>query len=1045
MNLYKISVIVPVYNKEEYVEESLNSLVNQSIFDDIEVILIDDGSTDNSLQLIEKFSKDYENIKVFNKENEGLTFTRNYGIDLAKGEYIHFMDADDYIPSDVYEKLYNFARKYDHDVVSGNFLRFNSEKVWRESISRFITGKITKTIESTTLNQCSVLTWDSVVWNKLYKTSFLRKNNIKFPYERITFEDNIFSIEAYILAKSIGFLNEDVYYWREDENKLSLSTSDDKVTFKDKIKIMGLVNDCMREYDCSKEIIEIKYLKWLKGDLKNLVLSIPTLDTKYPEKYIEKVKEILNLGPGTLLNDLTNYYKLLYKIILDGNLEDLIEFRKNSNSDRLLKKYNINNKISVIVPVYNGEKYIRECLDSIVNQTLGIENIEVIIVDDSSIDNSVDIINEYVSKYPSFKLIKQQTNQGSGPARNLGLKYVTNDFVTYLDCDDKISLNAYEKALEIFESDNDVDLVMYKWEEFDDRGLLNYNDIAKNTLKRHKIVTNINDYPELIFATYVYIKVYSKRLFKYLEFPPRSYQDNIVSARVMINSDKIYITEDVCCYYRQRPDSTSKEISTRNYLNLLIASKQVIDLRDESSSKYYDILSFLALKLTYWAIAYICNRPDFSLFEGCIIYDELKKYPKYFSKDVVKKYEANFPSYLPCNEQSFWDVENLNFNEYLIKNRYEKNISNLKKQVSNLSNENAKLLSKHKKLTKNNKKLKNSVAKEKKLNKDILKSRSWKLTAPIRRLRNKCKTNSISSIFKIDSKKRTIAIKTPNAKSEHHWGDYYMALALKKSFEKKGLNVIIHEKEDWYKKDEVDIVLVLRGLYKYEVNKNHINIMWNISHPELVDKQEYEQYDAVFISSKMYTKKIKKETNTLVYPLLQCSDPEIFYPHETNECRHDILFVGIGRENREIIRDILKTDYPVSVYGKHWNEKIDKKYVCGEFIPNEDLHKYYSSCKILLNDHWKDMKEWDFPSNRLFDALLCETLVISDKIPSASTVFKDCIVTYEGVDDLKKKVGYYLENPSEREKLAKKGKEIVLKNHTFDNRVDFIMNVLDKL
>ena len=93
----------------------------------------------------------------------------------------------------------------------------------------------------------------------------------------------------------------------------------------------------------------------------------------------------------------------------------------------------------------------------------------------------------------------------------------------------------------------------------------------------------------------------------------------------------------------------------------------------------------------------------------------------------------------------------------------------------------------------------------------------------------------------------------------------------------------------------------------------------------------------------------------------------------------------------------------------------------------------------------KDMREWDFPSNRLFDALLCETLVISDKIPSASTVFNDCIVTYDGVDDLEEKVNYYLNNPSEREKLAKNGREIVLKNHTFDNRVDFIINVLGEL
>lgn len=351
---------------------------------------------------------------------------------------------------------------------------------------------------------------------------------------------------------------------------------------------------------------------------------------------------------------------------------DDIEFKKDSDSPASLSKYELNDtgkKISVIIPVYNCENYLRECFDSIVNQTLGIENIEVIVVDDSSTDNSVDIINEYVSNYPSFKMIKQVPNQGSGPARNLGLRHVTTDYVTYLDADDYISLDAYEKALEIFERDDEVDLVMYRWEEFNDKGMLNYSDIAKTSLKSHKIVMDINYYPELIFATYAYIKVYSKSLFEFLQFPPRSYQDNIASARVLINAKKIYVSEDICAYYRQRHDSTSKEVSANNYLNLLKASKQVIDLRNESDEKYYDVLSFLALKLTFWPIDYICKRPDFSLSEGEIVYSELKKYPKHFSRDIVNKYQENFPNYLPCKEQCLWDIEDMQYKEYVAKNR----------------------------------------------------------------------------------------------------------------------------------------------------------------------------------------------------------------------------------------------------------------------------------------------------------------------------------------------------------------------------------------
>lgn len=362
MSFFKISVIVPVYNEENRIKDTIDSLICQSIFKDLEVILIDDGSSDNSLQIMEEFSEAYSNVFSYHKENEGLTFTRNYGIDLANGEYIAFLDADDYVPEHAYENLYNLAKEYGHDVVSGHFLRFKDEKVRREFISSTISKRITQTLESTTLEQCKILTWDSVVWNKLYKASFLKENDIKFPYERITFEDNIFSIEAYALAESVGFLNEDVYYWRENDPNTSLSTSNDVVSFVDRIKIMNMVNDCMLDHDCDDEIRHKKYEKWLTVDFNDMALLIPDVDDCYHQDFFNMIKQVLDLGPIELVDGLSDYYKLLYKIILNDCFEDLVEFKKDSNSLELLSKYDIknkSNKISVIIPVYNGEKYLR--------------------------------------------------------------------------------------------------------------------------------------------------------------------------------------------------------------------------------------------------------------------------------------------------------------------------------------------------------------------------------------------------------------------------------------------------------------------------------------------------------------------------------------------------------------------------------------------------------------------------------------------------------------------------------------------------------------
>ena len=130
----KVSVIVPVYNVEKYIQKCLNSLVKQTL-EDIEIIIINDGSKDNSFYIIKEFEKKYENkIKYFEKENGGSADARNQGILHATGDYIAFLDPDDYVELDIYEKMYNKAIEENSDIVECNFYwnvvscKFNSNK-----------------------------------------------------------------------------------------------------------------------------------------------------------------------------------------------------------------------------------------------------------------------------------------------------------------------------------------------------------------------------------------------------------------------------------------------------------------------------------------------------------------------------------------------------------------------------------------------------------------------------------------------------------------------------------------------------------------------------------------------------------------------------------------------------------------------------------------------------------------------------------------------------------------------------------------------------
>lgn len=234
----KVSVIVPVYNTGKYLPECLDSLVNQTL-DDIEIICVNDGSTDNSKDILKKYAEKYSSIKLINlKVNAGLSNARNVGIRASKGNYLGFIDSDDFVNSTYYEILYMSARKTNSDIVGGNVLYLfktrRTEKTYITTYNEIINLKIIHNFKD---KESMILT--TAVWNKIFKKELILKNKITFP-NRLFWEDNSFLYKAVLYSKNIYINNEAIYFWRKRKSSTMSVAKSDLISL-DIFKIVNII------------------------------------------------------------------------------------------------------------------------------------------------------------------------------------------------------------------------------------------------------------------------------------------------------------------------------------------------------------------------------------------------------------------------------------------------------------------------------------------------------------------------------------------------------------------------------------------------------------------------------------------------------------------------------------------------------------------------------------------------------------------------------------------------------------------------------------
>ncbi|MCR5485110.1 MAG: glycosyltransferase [Clostridiales bacterium] len=214
-------MIIPVYNEERYLEECLDSVVGQT-YGDLDIIIVDDGSTDRSGDICDRYAESDERVSVIHKENGGLSSARNAGLDAAKGEYLAFIDSDDYIAKDMIENMLDVLKRHDADIVKCNFVRVRegkpssdcsddtgAETVYssKEAVKSFLTEKYSRK-KAFAVSAC----------NALYKTETVK--DIRFP-EGLLYEDGFYSPVAFLAAETLVHVDRTFYYYRASPDSIT--------------------------------------------------------------------------------------------------------------------------------------------------------------------------------------------------------------------------------------------------------------------------------------------------------------------------------------------------------------------------------------------------------------------------------------------------------------------------------------------------------------------------------------------------------------------------------------------------------------------------------------------------------------------------------------------------------------------------------------------------------------------------------------------------------------------------------------------------------
>lgn len=597
----KVSVVLPIYNVEEYLNQALHSLSVQTL-EETEFLCVNDGSTDGSMTVLQEYAAMDGRFRILDGPNGGYGKAMNRGMDAARGEYIGILEPDDFVSPRMYQLLYRAAHPEELDFVKSDYYRFYvspkgvlEERKMKVGADENWYDRIVDPGEELGAFHLAMKTW-----NGIYRRSFLEQYGIRHhETPGASYQDNGFWFQTMCRARRVKFIRNAHYHYRQDNPNSSINNT---------AKLY-----CMtEEYQFILDWLEREGLAERFGGVyqakkfHNFSTTYRRIAEEYRLEYLHHICDQFRPAAeaGLLREDCFDplFWKQLHEIMVDP--------------DGYYEKI----RVSAILPVYNCEAYLSQCLDSLLERND--QKIEVICVDDGSTDGSLDILRAYEARDSRVRVLTQQ-NAGAGAARNRGMTVARGEYLAFPDADDffdpEMLRKAYNKAYV-----EDSDIVVFRSREYyedSDRFVGMRSNIREEYLPERTpfAAADVEENLFRLFVGWAWDKLFRRSFVERngLRFQEqRTTNDLLFTYSAVVKAERISTMNSVLAYHRKSGASLSvtREQSWDCFYKALLALRQ--QLRDWNLYDRFeqDFVNY-ALHFSLWNLSTLRGDAYFKLYD----------------------------------------------------------------------------------------------------------------------------------------------------------------------------------------------------------------------------------------------------------------------------------------------------------------------------------------------------------------------------------------------------------------------------------------------